>query len=60
MEEAAELGKYLPLSFKSPRGQEYIAFLWAAFETNNEHCKYRLGSREPEGRARQKERRSAE
>jgi len=24
MEEAAELGNYLPLSFKSPKEQEYI------------------------------------
>jgi len=34
MEEAAELGNYLPLSFKSPKEQEYIEFLWDAFETN--------------------------
>ncbi len=34
MEEAAELDNYLPLSFKSPKEQEYIAFLWDAFETN--------------------------
>lgn len=34
MEEAAELGNYLPLSFKSPKEQEYIAFLWDVFETN--------------------------
>lgn len=27
MEEATELGNYLPLSFKSPKEQEYIAFL---------------------------------
>ena len=27
MEEAAELGNYLPLSYKSPKQQEYIAFL---------------------------------
>lgn len=32
MEEAAELGNYLPLSFKSPKEQEYIEFLWDAFE----------------------------
>jgi len=25
MDEAAELGNYLPLSFKSPKEQEYIA-----------------------------------
>jgi len=27
MDEAAELGNHLPLSFKSPKQQEYIAFL---------------------------------
>ncbi|MGH9427485.1 MAG: hypothetical protein ACRD2L_14435 [Terriglobia bacterium] len=34
MEEATELGNYLPLSFKTPKEQEYIEFLWDAFETN--------------------------
>ena len=33
MEEAAEQINCLPLSFKSPKEQEYIAFLWDAFET---------------------------
>ncbi len=33
MEEAAELGNYLPLSFKTKSEQEYIAFLWDAFES---------------------------
>jgi hypothetical protein len=42
MEEAIELGNYLPLSFKSPKEQEYIAFLWDAFETNYEHGKYQF------------------
>lgn len=42
MEEAAELVDYLPLSFKSPKEQEYIAFLWDAFETNYEHEKYQF------------------
>lgn len=42
MEEAAELGTYLPLSFKSPKEQEYIAFLWDAFETNYTHGKYQF------------------
>ena len=27
MEEAADLANYLPLSFKTPKEQEYIAFL---------------------------------
>ena len=34
MEEAAELGNYLPRSFKSPKEQEYVEFLWDAFEMN--------------------------
>ena len=34
MEEATELSDYLPLSFTSPKEQEYVAFLWDAFETN--------------------------
>ena len=42
MEEAAELGNYLPLSYKSPKEQEYIVFLWDAFETNYEHGKYQF------------------
>ncbi|MDP2983888.1 MAG: hypothetical protein Q8O92_11225 [Candidatus Latescibacter sp.] len=31
MEEAVELDKYLPLSFKTRSEQDYIAFLWDAF-----------------------------
>lgn len=42
MEDAAELGDYLPLSFKSPKEQEYVAFLWDAFETNYTHGKYQF------------------
>lgn len=42
MEEAAEMGNYLPLSFKSPKEQEYIEFLWDAFETNYTHGKYQF------------------
>jgi hypothetical protein len=42
MEETAELGNYLPLSFKSPKEQEYIAFLWDAFEANYTHGKYQF------------------
>lgn len=34
-----KLGNYLPLSFKSPKEQEYIEFLWDAFETNYSHAK---------------------
>ncbi len=32
MEEVAELASYLPLSFKTPKEQEYIEFLWDAFD----------------------------
>ena len=42
MEEAAELGDYLPLSFNSPNEQEYVAFLWDAFETNYTHGRYQF------------------
>jgi len=42
MEDAAELGNYLPLSFKSPKEQEYIEFLWDAFETNYKNDKYQF------------------
>lgn len=42
MEDASELGNYLPLSFKSPKEQEYIAVLWDAFETNYTHGKYQF------------------
>lgn len=34
---SAARSNYLPLSFKSPKEQEYIEFLWDAFETNNTH-----------------------
>ena len=42
MEEAAELGNYLPLSFKTPKEQEYIEFLWDAFETNYSSKKHQF------------------
>lgn len=42
MEEASELVNYLPLSFKTPKEQEYIEFLWDAFETNYTHGKYQF------------------
>ena len=42
MEEAAELGDYLPLSFNRPNEQEYVSFLWDAFETNYTHGKYQF------------------
>src|SRR5450432_3119521 len=42
MEDAAELANYLPLSFKTPKEQEYIDFLWDAFDTNYTHAKYQF------------------
>ena len=42
MEEPAELGNYLPLSFKTPKEQEYISFLWDAFQSNYENKKYQF------------------
>lgn len=42
MDEATELSNYLPLSFKSPKEQEYIDFLWEAFATNYSHGKYQF------------------
>ena len=42
MEEAAELGNYLPLSFKTPKEQEYIEFLWDTFETNYSSKKHQF------------------
>ena len=42
MDEAMELDTYLPLSFKTKSEQEYIAFLWDAFDTNYTHGKYQF------------------
>jgi hypothetical protein len=42
MEEPAELGNYLPLSFRTRSEQEYLAFLWDAFETNYTYDKYQF------------------
>jgi hypothetical protein len=42
MEDAFELGNYLPLSFKTRSEQDYIAFLWDAFETNYTYGKYQF------------------
>jgi len=42
MDEAAELGNYLPLSFKTRSEQEYIAFLWDVFDTNYTYGKYQF------------------
>ena len=42
MEDAFELANYLPLSFKTPNEQEYVAFLWDAFKTNYQAEKYQF------------------
>lgn len=42
MDEAEQLLEYLPLSFKTPKEQEYIEFLWDAFETNYTHGKFQF------------------
>src|SRR3954470_7994877 len=42
MEEALELGRYLPLSFKTRSEEDYIQFLWDAFESNYAHGKYQF------------------
>jgi hypothetical protein len=42
IEDAYELGNYLPLSFKNPQEQEYIEFLWDAFESNYKSGKYQF------------------
>ena len=42
MDEASELSNELPLCFKSPKEQEYIEFLWGAFETDYTHGKYQF------------------
>ena len=42
MDEALELSNFLPISFKSPKEEEYIRFLWDAFETNYVHGKYQF------------------
>jgi len=42
MDEASKLAIYLPLSFKTATEQDYIDFLWDAFETNYTHGKYQF------------------
>ena len=42
MDEAAELANYLPLSFKNSSEQDYIAFLWDAFEANYTNSRYQF------------------
>lgn len=42
MDDALELEQYLPASFKSQKEQEYLPFLWDAFDTNYTHGKYQF------------------
>jgi hypothetical protein len=42
MSDALELANYLPLSFKTTSEQEYISFLWDAFDSNYENKKYQF------------------
>ena len=42
MDEALDLLDYLPVSFKTPSEQEYISFLWDAFEENFASAKYQF------------------
>lgn len=42
MDEAYELRNYLPLSFKTQSEQEYVDFLWDAFDMNYVHGKHQF------------------
>ena len=42
MDEAAELLDYLPLTYKIRSEQEYVSFLWEAFESNYTNGKYQF------------------
>ena len=42
MDEASNLVSFLPMSFKDSGEQEYISFLWEAFETNYENVKHQF------------------
>lgn len=44
MDEAFELEKYLPLAFKTKSEEEYIRFLWDAFQSNYTTGKYEFAS----------------
>ena len=44
MDEALELGDYLPVSYKTRSEGEYIAFLWDAFQSNYTTGKYEFSS----------------
>ncbi|MDQ3099908.1 MAG: hypothetical protein M3R08_00855 [Bacteroidota bacterium] len=42
MEEAFKINDYLPVSFRNPEEQEYVAFLWSSFELNYKEGKYQF------------------
>ena len=44
MDEALELGSYLPVSFKARSEEEYVKFLWDAFQSNYTSEKYEFAS----------------
>ncbi|MGL6210725.1 MAG: hypothetical protein ACRC14_12945 [Paracoccaceae bacterium] len=44
MDEALELGEYLPQSFAAAGEQAYLGFLWSAFETNYRAERYEFAS----------------
>ena len=44
MDDAFELTDFLPVSYKSRSEEEYIAFLWSAFESNYLSGKYEFSS----------------
>ena len=44
MDEALELGSYLPVSYKTRSEEEYVSFLWEAFQSNYEGEKYEFAS----------------
>ncbi|AZO26563.1 hypothetical protein [Mesorhizobium sp. M1B.F.Ca.ET.045.04.1.1] len=44
MDEALELGEYLPQSFANANEQTYLEFLWSAFRTNYEAARYEFAS----------------
>ena len=44
MDDALELGNYLPVSYKTRSEEEYVAFLWDAFQSNYAGEKYEFAS----------------
>ena len=42
MDEALDLAEYLPISFRTSEEQEYISFLWEAFEANYSSGRYQF------------------